>query len=231
MEGIRPVPGQYMSGHGMAVSIHGISKGSPETTALSDHFHHGTTRMSKQALREQAKGIRCRLTPEEVARHSALIERYVRSVINGESPVLVYVSKAHEVDTRGLIDSLLARGTAVVVPIIERESRTLRLSYLRDPAVLIESTFSVPEPIGSEIPARAEEIPVVVVPMIAFDRKGHRLGYGAGYYDRFLSSHPHMRKIGISFSCLEVPEIPGDENDVAMDLIVTEEGIIEPRYD
>jgi 5-formyltetrahydrofolate cyclo-ligase len=142
---------------------------------------------------------------------------------------MVYVSKANEVDTRGFIRGLLASGTAVVVPIIERESRTLRLSYLRDPAVLVESTFSVPEPIGSEIPARAEEIPVVVVPMIAFDRNGHRLGYGAGYYDRFLSCHPHLKKIGIAFSCLEVPEIPGDENDVPMDLIVTEEGIIEPR--
>jgi 5-formyltetrahydrofolate cyclo-ligase len=185
--------------------------------------------MSKDALREQAKELRCRLSKEESAHHSLLIERLLRSVINGESPVLVYVSKAYEVDTHGLIASLLASGTGVVVPIIERESRTLRLSYLRDPSVLVESTFSVPEPVGSEIPASPEDIQLVVVPVIAFDRKGHRLGYGAGYYDRFLSSHPHMRKIGVAFSCLEVPEIPGDENDVAMDLIVTEKGIIEPR--
>jgi 5-formyltetrahydrofolate cyclo-ligase len=185
--------------------------------------------MSKQALREHAKEIRCRLSPGEIAHHSSLIERHLRSVINGENPVLVYVSKPHEVDTRGLIESLLASGTGVVVPIIERESRTLRLSYLRDPSVLVESTFSVPEPIGSEIPASPVDIKVVIVPMLAFDRKGRRIGYGAGYYDRFLSCHPHMRKIGVAFSCLEVPQIPGDENDVAMDLIVTEKGIIEPR--
>ncbi|HNO08642.1 MAG TPA: 5-formyltetrahydrofolate cyclo-ligase, partial [Methanoregulaceae archaeon] len=98
--------------------------------------------MSKQALREQAKAIRCRLTPDEVASLSERIEHHLRRVINGESPVLVYVSKTSEVDTRGLIDRLLANGTAVVVPIIERESRTLRLSYLRDQAVLVESTFS-----------------------------------------------------------------------------------------
>jgi 5-formyltetrahydrofolate cyclo-ligase len=185
--------------------------------------------MSKHTLREHAKEIRSRLSHEEIAHHSLLIERHLRSVINGESPILVYVSKANEVDTHELIASLLASGTGVVVPIIERESRTLRLSYLRDPLVLVESTFSVPEPVGSEIPASPEDIQLVVVPMLAFDRKGHRLGYGAGYYDRFLSSHPHMRKIGIAFSCLEVPKIPGDENDVAMDLIVTENGIIEPR--
>ena len=176
-------------------------------------------------MREQAKAIRCRLTPEEVASRSEQIEHHLRSVINGESPVLVYVSKASEVDTRGLIDRLLASGTAVVVPIIERESRTLRLSYLRDPAVLVESTFSVPEPIGSEIPARAEEIAVVVVPMIAFDRRGHRLGYGAGYYDRFLCRYPHLQRIGIAFSCQRTESIPADENDVKMDCIVTETGI------
>jgi 5-formyltetrahydrofolate cyclo-ligase len=185
--------------------------------------------MSKDTLREHAKEIRSRLSREEIVQHSLLIERHLRSVINGESPILVYVSKAHEVDTHALITSLLAGGTGVVVPIIERESRSLRLSYLRDPSVLVESTFSVPEPVGSEIPARPEDIPLVVVPMLAFDHKGHRLGYGAGYYDRFLSRHPHMRKIGVAFSCMEVPEIPGDENDVAMDLIVTENGIFEPR--
>ena len=185
--------------------------------------------MSKHTLREHAKEIRSKLSHKEIAHCSTLIEHHLRSIINGESPILVYVSKANEVDTHELITFLLASGTGVVVPIIERESRTLRLSYLRDPSVLVESTFSVPEPVGSEIPACPEDIQLVVVPMLAFDRKGHRLGYGAGYYDRFLSCHPHMKKIGISFSCLEVPEIPGDENDVAMDLIVTEKGIIEPR--
>ena len=185
--------------------------------------------MSKHTLREHAKEIRSRLSHEEIAHQSRLIERHLRSVINGESPILIYVSKANEVDTRELITSLLASGTGVVVPIIERDSCTLRLSYLRDPSVLVESTFSVPEPVGSEIPASPGDIQLVVVPMLAFDHNGHRLGYGAGYYDRFLSCHPHMKKIGIAFSCLEVPEIPGDENDVAMDLIVTEKGIIEPR--
>ncbi|MCE5298833.1 MAG: 5-formyltetrahydrofolate cyclo-ligase [Methanoregulaceae archaeon] len=183
----------------------------------------------KRVLREHAKEIRCRLSREEIEHHSSLIEHHLRNVIDGESPILVYASKANEVDTRGLIASLLASGTGVVVPIIERESRTLRLSYLRDPSFLVESTFSVPEPLGCEIPASPADIRIVVVPMIAFDRNGHRLGYGAGYYDRFLSCYPHMKKIGIAFSCLELPEIPGDENDVAMDLIVTEKGIIEPR--
>jgi 5-formyltetrahydrofolate cyclo-ligase len=62
--------------------------------------------------------------------------------------------------------------------------------------------------------------------MIAYDRTGHRLGYGAGYYDRFLAGKIGVRKIGVAFSCQEVEEIPADANDVGMDVIVTEKGIL-----
>jgi 5-formyltetrahydrofolate cyclo-ligase len=65
--------------------------------------------------------------------------------------------------------------------------------------------------------------------MLAFDKKGNRLGYGAGYYDRFLSLHPHLTRIGIAFSCLEVEEIPADATDAIMDIIVTDTGVISCR--
>lgn len=181
----------------------------------------------KEAARERARAIRCRLSPAEISSLSVAIERHLLGVIDGANPLMVYVSKPGEVDTHGLIDRLLSRGIEIVVPIIEQETRTLRLSFLRDPEVLRPSTFSVPEPVGSEIPANPSEIGLVVVPMMAFDRRGFRLGYGAGYYDRFLSAHPRMKKIGVTFSCLELERVPADENDVPMDVVVTEEGVIE----
>ena len=63
--------------------------------------------------------------------------------------------------------------------------------------------------------------------MLGFDSKGNRLGYGAGYYDRFLRRYPHPEKIGIAFSCQQVECIPADENDIMMDCIITEKVIIE----
>ena len=135
---------------------------------------------------------------------------------------MVYVPKPPEVDTMPLIRHLLQQGVRVVVPIIERETRTLRLSCLEDPDNLVISTFSVPEPIGKEIPVCGEDLEVVIVPLLAFDRAGHRLGYGAGYYDRFLSLYPRAKKIGAAFSCQEIRSVPADDNDVAMDMIVTE---------
>jgi 5-formyltetrahydrofolate cyclo-ligase len=64
--------------------------------------------------------------------------------------------------------------------------------------------------------------------MLGFDRKGGRIGYGAGYYDRFLSKNPGLRKIGIAFACQEVDNLPVDENDIRMDAIITEDGMVYP---
>ncbi|MDK2891206.1 MAG: 5-formyltetrahydrofolate cyclo-ligase [Methanoculleus sp.] len=181
---------------------------------------------TKATLREQAKEARSLLSPAEIATYSASIEEKLLGLLNGFATVMVYVAKAPEAGTRGLIAALDRRGVRVVVPIIERETCSLRLSYLPDPAVLVPSTFDVPEPIGHELPARPEDVEVVVIPMLAFDAEGNRLGYGAGYYDRFLCRYPHPKKIGIAFSCQQAQSIPADENDVKMDCIVTEKGII-----
>jgi 5-formyltetrahydrofolate cyclo-ligase len=119
-------------------------------------------------------------------------------------------------------------GNPVVVPIIVKEDVSLRLSYLRDFSKLVPSTFGVPEPIGSEIPAAAKDIGTIILPMLGFDRKGGRIGYGAGYYDRFLSKTSNLRKIGVAFACQEVDYLPVDEHDIRMDYIITENGIVYP---
>jgi 5-formyltetrahydrofolate cyclo-ligase len=181
---------------------------------------------SKQALRDAAKQKRRAIPEEEITKKSARICAYLLEVIDGCDPVMAYVSKPPEVDTHQFIRDLLREGRRVVVPIIEKETRTLRLSYLRDTALLVKSTFHVPEPIGNEIPAQGSDIRMVIIPLLAFDRRGNRLGYGAGYYDRFLAQNPGVRKIGVAFSCQETDSVPGDENDVRIDIVVTEDEVI-----
>jgi 5-formyltetrahydrofolate cyclo-ligase len=176
----------------------------------------------KRAIRTVAKDRRSQLPDDHREEKSARIARQVIRLVEGDTTVLVYASKPPEVDTAMLIQDLLAAGKKVVVPIIERETKSLRLSYLFNPTFLVKSTFNVPEPIGNEIPAPADEVDVAVIPMIAFDRHGNRLGYGAGYYDRFLQKHLHIRKIGIAFSDQQEPALPHEPGDIRMDLIVTE---------
>ena len=181
---------------------------------------------SKQALRDAVKQKRGAIPEDEITKKSARICAYLLELIDGCDPVMVYVSKPPEVDTHPFIRDLLREGRRIVVPIIEKETRTLRLSYLRDTTLLVQSTFHVPEPIGNEIPAQSSDIQTVIIPLLAFDRRGNRLGYGAGYYDRFLAQNPTVKKIGVAFSCQETDSVPGDENDVRIDIVVTEDEII-----
>jgi 5-formyltetrahydrofolate cyclo-ligase len=182
--------------------------------------------INKKILRDHARALRSSLSPAEILEKSGRICRNVLGVLDGTNPLLVYASKPPEVNTQALIQLLIRQGKTVVVPIIEKDTKTLRLSYLDDPAVLQESTFRVPEPVGHELPALASDLKAVIVPMLAFDKKGNRLGYGAGYYDRFLSSHPHLTRIGLAFAFQEVEEIPADATDAGMDIIVTDTSII-----
>jgi len=180
---------------------------------------------TKDELREALKKERFTIPLAEREKKSSGICSCLLDILDGCSPVMVYVSKTPEVNTATLIAALLIRDSRVIVPIIERETVSLRLSYLDDPCVLVDSTFHVPEPVGSEIPARPEEVTVAVIPVLGFDRKGNRLGYGAGYYDRFLAQHPNITPIGLAFACQEISDIPCDANDVRLELVITENGI------
>ncbi len=168
------------------------------------------------------------LSMEERLEKSKKICRYVLGQITGGETVLAYTSKELEVNTAPLIDELLKRKNNVAVPIIQKEDISLRLSYIRDRSVLVPSTFGVPEPIGNEIPARPEEISVILLPMLGFDRTGARIGYGAGYYDRFLEKNPGLKKIALAFACQEVERLPLDPTDIRMDMIITENGVVYP---
>ncbi|MBN1194363.1 MAG: 5-formyltetrahydrofolate cyclo-ligase [Methanomicrobiaceae archaeon] len=180
----------------------------------------------KERLRIRMKEKRTQMPAAETERCSRLITEHLLSLLNGHHTVMVYVSKEGEADTHALIDALIKREIAVVVPIIERETTSLRLSYLKNRAHLRVSTFNVPEPIGNEIAAEPGDIDAAVIPLVGFDNRGNRLGYGAGYYDRFLSSHPDVLRIGIGYACQQADRIPCEEFDIRMDYIITEEGII-----
>ncbi len=179
----------------------------------------------KQQQRQDVKQRRFILTTPAILEKSQRICRYAQSMLEDYETILVYSSKHPEVDTTDLIATLLRDRREVIMPIIERETRTLRLSYLRDISVLVKSTFNVPEPIGNEIPADPRDIEAGIIPMVAYDRWGNRLGYGAGYYDKFLTANRDLVKIGLAFACQEEERICSEPDDVRMDYVVTEEGV------
>src|SRR5512145_533476 len=174
-------------------------------------------REQKESVRRILRQRKDAMLPEDRLEKSRRICRHLMAMIGNNETVMVFTSKEKEVNTKPLIMALFRQGNPVVVPIIVKEDCSLRLSYLRDFSALVPSTFGVPEPIGSEIPALGNDIDTIILPMLGFDRAGGRIGYGAGYYDRFLSKNPNLRKIGIAYGCQEVENIPVDENDIRMD--------------
>ncbi|MDD4126694.1 MAG: 5-formyltetrahydrofolate cyclo-ligase [Methanomicrobium sp.] len=179
----------------------------------------------KNKLRNIMREKREELTPEERIVKSEAICRNVLSIIKPGETVMGFASKEIEVDTKPLLKMLLKNNNPLVVPIIVKEDVSLRLSYVRDLAHLVPSTFGVPEPIGNEIPVPDGAVDVVILPMLAFDKRGGRLGYGSGYYDRFLEKYPDVTKIAMAFACQEADEVPLEDNDVLMDYVITENGV------
>ena len=183
-------------------------------------------REAKNKVRDIMRNRRDSLTPEEKKVKGEAICNHFFSLVKPGQTVMGFSSKDIEVDTNPLLQRLLDEGYDLVVPIIVKEDYSLRLSYLKDLSHLVPSTFNVPEPIGNEIPVPEGAVDVVILPMLGFDRSGGRLGYGSGYYDRFLEKNPDVTKIALAFACQEAEELPLEDNDVLMDYIVTEEGVI-----
>ena len=135
--------------------------------------------------------------------------------------ILMYYSLPDEVNTHQYIDYLLALGKKVLLPeVIDGENMVIREYTGKHD--LKEGAFHIMEPIGSLFPEeKYQEIHLAIIPGMAFDQQGNRLGRGKGYYDRFLQKIPQAYKIGICFPFQLVDEIPTEETDIKMDEIMS----------
>ncbi len=137
-----------------------------------------------------------------------------------------YSSFGSEVDTWALLEHLSNHDVRVILPRVEGPVIAAIAYRPGDP--VRPAPFGALEPSDGEI-VPPEEIDVVIVPGLAFDRAGHRLGYGGGFYDRFLGRlRPDAVTIGVAFSDQIVDEAPHGPKDRSVDIVVTEHGIIHP---
>lgn len=149
---------------------------------------------------------------------AAAIELSAGTVVSGFFPI------RSEVDIRPLMAKLKERGARLALPII-KDRETIVFRELLPGAELVDTGFGTRGP-GPEAP---EVDPgLMLVPLAAFDARGHRIGYGAGYYDRAIArlraKGQTPRLIGIAFDCQEVPEVPAEDHDVELEALLTETG-------
>ncbi len=125
-----------------------------------------------------------------------------------------------EIDIRPLLHELAARGT-VVLPVTPAAGQKLRFRRWQpgDPMVA--------EPFGTMAPTGEEMVPdILLVPLLAFDEHGYRLGYGGGFYDRTLAGLPGRMTIGCAFAAQQVDRVPREPHDIRLDAVATERGVL-----
>jgi len=136
----------------------------------------------------------------------------------------VSMNDRREVETRVLIGEMIERGKDVIVPVTQFESRTLTHIRLKSFSDLIKNKWGVLEPRkGEEV--TTENIDLVIVPMVGGDEQCNRIGYGEGFYDRFLKD-VHCPKIGLSFDTTIVKQLPTENFDISLDKIISEKRIL-----
>ena len=142
--------------------------------------------------------------------------------------LLVYVSKSPELSTHELIQWLLVQPERrVCVPAFEKKRQRYIASWLRDFEHDLEvGRFGILEPKAeAERPVDWADIEVAIVPVLAFDKRGHRLGRGGGHFDEILTKVAG-KKIGLAFDCQIVESVPTEPHDVSVDIVVTENRVI-----
>ncbi|HEY0105663.1 MAG TPA: 5-formyltetrahydrofolate cyclo-ligase [Rhizomicrobium sp.] len=181
--------------------------------------------MSKPALRAAARRHRATLAhagyAETVARHADDLALASGAVVAGYFPF------RDEADPRALMAALSARGHGLALPTVVPHRPLVFRAWTISDAMHAAAVHGIAEPLASApvvVPA------LILVPLLAFDSGGHRLGYGGGYYDRTLATLPRARAIGVAYAGQEVPALPREDHDHPLDAVITENGLRRFRH-
>jgi 5-formyltetrahydrofolate cyclo-ligase len=185
----------------------------------------------KIALREQAAAARAGLSPaERRSLTDKVTERALAATAHWQPTVVgLYMPIRDEIHPKALGEAMSERGHRLALPATPRLGQPLVFRLYAPGDALVRGRMNIPEP----SPAAPEIAPqILIVPPVAFDRRGFRIGYGAGFYDRTLpvlrNLHP-VFALGFAFACQEVARIPDEPHDVPLDAIATEAELIRPE--
>ena len=195
--------------------------------------------MFAEAIKEEKQRIRCNMRtirrnlPESlVISWSKQITEYFCSwpIYHRCESVMFYLAMPDEVQTEQMIKDALRHGKQVCVPLLGEKYGEMTAAEITNMDELIIGKYGLKMPNSKT--ARCilpSSIQMIVVPAVAFDRNGNRLGLGAGYYDRFLTEAGNSVLIGMAWECQLADKLPDEEHDIKMQYIMTENGLINCR--
>ncbi|TWB32461.1 5-formyltetrahydrofolate cyclo-ligase [Nitrospirillum viridazoti] len=190
-------------------------------------------RVAKKAVRVSARRVRAELELDRAAASKTLADNFLGAlprITDGLAPVgltiAFYWPVGDEIDPRPLMHRVVAAGVKAALPVCQAKGQPLLFRRWLPGTLLSPDVMGVPAPMEEAAPGGGAVVPdVVLVPLLAFDRRGRRLGYGAGFYDRTLAllRREHViQAVGIAFADQELDKVPCDAHDQGLDWIVTE---------
>lgn len=185
-------------------------------------------RLEKRQVRQRIGSLLKRMSEDDYTRFNAQVyERFFSlKIVRQAQAIMIYYSIAHEVETHSIIKQLLGQGKRVGLPVC-REDRSLDVREIISLNQVVRKdfkTFSLYEPGKETSIIPADDLDLVIIPGIAFDLDGNRLGHGAGYYDRFLHNLPsHIYRLGLAYQFQVIPYVPVSKYDIPVNGLLTEE--------
>lgn len=178
----------------------------------------------KARLRERARAGRARLTPAERSAAALAVSRYAPDIAAAAKggAVSCFSTFGDELATMPLTEALSRRGVDLALPVVVGRGKPLVFRRWRRGDPMGRGPFGIAEPLDS---APQVEPAVFLVPLLAFDRRGYRIGYGGGFYDRTLAlarSERPVLALGLAFAAQEVERVPAEEFDEPVDGVLTE---------
>lgn len=188
-------------------------------------------RQKKSELRAKYKKLRNNMSPEKKRELDKNITERLFSLPEYKSAdtIFAFISKDIEVDTSAVIEEALKSGKKVAVPLCDTENTTMEFYYISSRADLKNGCYGLLEPDAERCgKAFGRDAQLMLVPGLVFDRNGYRLGFGKGYYDRYISDYKGL-KVGICYSQCVEKELPLGKFDRPSDIVVTDKYIINTK--
>ena len=176
--------------------------------------------MDKKELRRAIREQKRAMTEEDIQNRSAhLAEMFFQTpAYQKAKTVYGYLPYNQEVRTVPILQRALDDGKQVAVPKIYGD--TMRFLYLSDLSLVEKNAMGIPEPIADE-PVAEDETALVLMPGVAFTKAGDRMGYGGGFYDRFLSKEPNHPTVALCYDFQMVESLPTEEFDIPVDVVLS----------
>ena len=175
--------------------------------------------MNKKALRERIREQKRAMTQEQICNASAsLMEKFLASkAYKDANTIYGYLPYNQEVRTVPMLEQALRDGKRVAVPKVYGDE--MKFIYMTDLSLVEKGYAGIPEPVA-DAPVADDPTALVLMPGLVFDAQGHRIGYGGGFYDKFLAQEPNHPTLALCYDFQMLPNVETEEFDVPVDCVL-----------